>query len=398
MGNTFTGALRAAWLATFACVWTLHCWAVASADAQVAAPAPAVQPTQYYTPTATYPQYAPLPAPPPTSPPTYPPLAAPAYAPPAYPQLAAPVNAPATQNDAGSPQVVAIVPAPSVDPQAQLLPPAPTNVTLPSESAQPALLAPPGATPATPEAVVTPPAEAAAAPAEAEPAITIVEPIPEAPPKLWTGRIEAGINGADGNTQLFSSRFGTKLARETPRDKFKFDLLYGRSENFGNLTEHKAILEMNQDWNIGDSAYAWFVNSMTEYDEFRNFDVRLTLHSGLTYHARKSERGFLDLRAGAGTSREIGSPDNQFVPETKLGFDLEFKISPRQKLTGSSDAYVDVTDIGNVRVNSRAGYVIALDTTRNLNLEFGLLDRYDSTPNGAKPNDIDYNVLLFWGF
>ncbi|MBX7168271.1 MAG: DUF481 domain-containing protein [Pirellulales bacterium] len=332
--------------------------------------------------------------------PAYPAQAYLPQAPPAYPPLAAPVATVPLNPGFSAPPPTSQTPVPTPPPAAPLLPPTPTSISLPSTDAQPELLAPAGTIPpSAPEAVAAPPGESAPTADDDQPAATvIVEPIPEAPPKLWSGRIEAGINGADGNTQLFSSRFGTKLARETPQDKFKFDLLYGRSENFGKLTENKAILEVNQDWNISDSPYAWFVNSMTEYDEFRNFDVRLTLHSGLTYHAYKGDQGFLDLRAGAGTAREIGSPDNEFVPESKLGFDLEYKLTPRQKITGSSDAFVDVTDISHVRVNSRAGYAIALDTARNLNLEFGLLDRYDSTPNGAKPNDIDYNVLLFWGF
>ena len=39
-----------------------------------------------------------------------------------------------------------------------------------------------------------------------------------------------------------------------------------------------------------------------------------------------------------------------------------------------------------------------LDEDSNLNLKIGVIDRYDSTPNGRKPNDFDYSVLLLWKF
>jgi len=278
-----------------------------------------------------------------------------------------------------------------------LIPPPPETVPLPSTLLPPHMLS---AAPAP----LPPPADGSASLSETEivpPGTALADAIDDpvlAPPKLWCGRIEAGVTGAEGNTQLFQTRFGAKAARETPNDKLKFDLFVARAENFGELTENKAILEVNNDWNLDASRWAWFVNQMTEYDEFRNFDVRLSLHTGLTFHALKGRRGFLDLRGGVGTSREVGSPQNEFLPETKLGFDTEFKVAPRQKLTGSTDAFIDVSDPSDMRVNSRAGYALLLDADRNLNLELGILNRYDSSPNGAKPNDLDYNLLFFWEF
>jgi len=34
----------------------------------------------------------------------------------------------------------------------------------------------------------------------------------------------------------------------------------------------------------------------------------------------------------------------------------------------------------------------------NLSLKLSVLDRYDSTPHEAKPNDMDYAATLLWSF
>jgi hypothetical protein len=43
------------------------------------------------------------------------------------------------------------------------------------------------------------------------------------------------------------------------------------------------------------------------------------------------------------------------------------------------------------------GWQIALDKPKNVSLKLSLIDRYDSTPDGAQPNSFDYAVLFVWG-
>ena len=39
---------------------------------------------------------------------------------------------------------------------------------------------------------------------------------------------------------------------------------------------------------------------------------------------------------------------------------------------------------------------IDLDRPKNVSLKLSLIDRYDSTPEGAQANNIDYSVLMIW--
>ena len=50
----------------------------------------------------------------------------------------------------------------------------------------------------------------------------------------------------------------------------------------------------------------------------------------------------------------------------------------------------------NFRVVSDLGWEVLLDEQHNLNLKLSVNDRYDSTPNGRQPNDVNYALLLLW--
>ena len=50
------------------------------------------------------------------------------------------------------------------------------------------------------------------------------------------------------------------------------------------------------------------------------------------------------------------------------------------------------------RLNSQAGWEVALDDATHLSLRLAVRDRYNSNPGTAKPNDLDYAALLLWKF
>jgi hypothetical protein len=120
--------------------------------------------------------------------------------------------------------------------------------------------------------------------------------------------------------------------------------------------------------------------------------------AGIGYAFVKNATTRLIGRAGPGFSHEIGGPDDSVVPEGVLGMEFEHCLSAHQKLVASSTYYPDISDWEDYRVNSKAAWELLVDPQWNLSLQLAVTDRYDSTPNGAKANDIDYSLLLLWGF
>jgi hypothetical protein len=231
-----------------------------------------------------------------------------------------------------------------------------------------------------------------------EEALALPVPVIEPPPKLWEGRLEAGVNGAAGNTERLNTRFGVHAARKTPADALTLDFIYAKSSQNGEETENKALFSGRNEWLYGDDPRFWYVYTTAEYDAFQAWDVRVTAGLGAGYKWIKNDCTLLATRLGAGFSREIGGPEDRFVPELNLGLDLEHKLSERQKITFSTDLFPDLGDFGEFRANTKAAWECLIDPVHNLSLQIGVLDRYDSTPEGAKRNDIDYFGLLVWKF
>jgi hypothetical protein len=99
-------------------------------------------------------------------------------------------------------------------------------------------------------------------------------------------------------------------------------------------------------------------------------------------------------RLGAGASREFGGPDDRWVPESLVGTEYNQQISKYQKLYAKVDYFPEFDEAGEFRLVGDAGWEIELIQPSNLSLKISVNDRYDSTPNGAEPNLMNYSVLL----
>lgn len=212
---------------------------------------------------------------------------------------------------------------------------------------------------------------------------------------VWDFGAEMGLNGSSGNARAFSILAAFNGKRKTEGNELEWDLKYGKSQNDGIETQHYALFNSRWDWKFAPVWFLYNKNNL-EYDEFKAFDVRLVLSGGLGHHFVKTESTTLTGRWGAGVSREFGGPDNSWVPEANLGADFEHQLSRRQKLKLTTDYYPSWEDFRDYRLVTNAHWEILLDKETNLSLKLGAVDRYDSTPNGAKPNDVDYFATLLW--
>jgi len=236
-------------------------------------------------------------------------------------------------------------------------------------------------------------------------------PVPEAPPvpeprwyqrgywlrpTTWDGGVELGLNGTEGNSQTFSLALGANAKRVTERNTLAFEATYVKSAAESVETANNAFLKGRHEWLLADSPWTLFVNGTLEYDEFRAFDVRLAGNGGVGYRLLKTDATALTGRFGSGVSHEIDSPDDSYVPEAVYGLDLEHQLTARQKVAGEANYYPSWEDYRDYRAETRVSWEVLLDEATNLSLKISATDRYDSTPHGRKPNDLDYALLLMW--
>jgi putative salt-induced outer membrane protein YdiY len=256
--------------------------------------------------------------------------------------------------------------------------------------------------PAGPPASVLLPAPAAAAPPAAAEAIAI----PQATWDFWSaefwdpwdGSVELGLSGTEGNTQTFNIRFGLKARYKTAFLVRTLEITSIQKTAAGVTTANTALVDGRLEWPMPASRWNYYIHGLAEYDQFKAFDYRLSADTGLGYEFIQTERTMLVTRAGVSASRELGGPDDHTNPEIAFGGEFRHKFNPTHAISGKVDYYPNVTDFSDFRLNSQAGWEIALAPAWGLSLKLSVIDRYDSTPQGARPNDLDYSTLLIWVF
>ena len=215
-------------------------------------------------------------------------------------------------------------------------------------------------------------------------------------PAPWDMGIEFGLNGSDGVKKSLSLSTGGHLKRKTRRWKIDSSLTYNKNTANGAETQHNGLVDLRVDRRMYESPWSLYFLHQTLYDEFQAYDLRVSLNEGIGYELIDTETIDLVGRFGAGTSREFGGPDNQWAPEALLGLEYEHALSKLQRLSAKADYYPQWDDFNQWRVVSDVGWEIDLDQPQHLSLKISVVDRYDSTPNGVAPNELNYAVLLIW--
>jgi len=226
------------------------------------------------------------------------------------------------------------------------------------------------------------------------PGVVVTEP----PPKIWEGSLELGLNGSEGNSTTFNLRGGGKLKRKTEANVITADFDYRKDSSNNVETADKANLDWRWEHLFGTSPWTWFTHGTVDHDGFQAYDLRVAVDTGVGYRLIKTDSTIFTSRLGGGTSREFGGPNDAWIPEAVFGLEFEHKFNKQHKLTASAEYRPDVSDFSSYRLVSKAGWEILLDAEMHLSMKIGVTDRYDSTPEGREPNDLDYAVTLLWDF
>ena len=214
----------------------------------------------------------------------------------------------------------------------------------------------------------------------------------------WTNSVEFGLNGTDGNSETTSIQTGADLERATETYTFTIDLNYQRTQSGSLETQNNGRLNADFDRLLGKSQWSAFTKLGLEYDEFKAFDLRLNINSGLGYYWVRTDQTTLATRFGAGTSKEIGGPDDSWVPEALFGLEASHQLTERQKVKAKLDYFPQWDAWSDYRMVTDVSWETLLDGVDNLSLKLAATNRYDSTPQGLKPNDLFYSALLLWKF
>ena len=214
----------------------------------------------------------------------------------------------------------------------------------------------------------------------------------------WDSHAELGLDGSTGNARTLAIQTGLETKRQTDNYTLALDFDYRQASNRSVTTEDNGRFNLDYDRLLHDSPWAWFGKYGMEWDKFKAFDLRLWVNGGAAYHWVRRDDANLVTRFGAGASKEIGAPVDDWIAEAVFAAEAERQLTSRQKVKGKVEYFPAWEDFSNFRLVSDLAWEILLDESDNLSLKLAATDRYDSTPQGAKKNDLYYSLLLLYKF
>ncbi|MCB9847566.1 MAG: DUF481 domain-containing protein [Phycisphaeraceae bacterium] len=223
------------------------------------------------------------------------------------------------------------------------------------------------------------------------------EPAPKPQPK-WSGSVELGLNGSEGNTQLQRGRVAFDAKRVAPGSTFDLRVRYQAAQTRSVTTENRLTLRARNEWATSSADWRVFLEGGAERDQFRDFDWRVTGNAGFAYDAIKSDPTKLTLRAGIGGSTEFGSPRDGIFPESVAGYEFHHKLNKQMTLTSLGEINLDLDNLWEYRARVNAALDTSLTDNGAWRLRVGIEDRYETNTTRAKRNDIDYFISLVYRF
>lgn len=217
----------------------------------------------------------------------------------------------------------------------------------------------------------------------------------------WKGAVEGGLNGSSGNSETFNIRVGAAIERTGTIWESKDGVIYTRDSSGGEVTKNRFEAFTRNDFRFQpDSRWRYFTQARYEYDDFQDWQHRVSAGAGLGYAFVETDRTTVVGRAGLGVTGELGGTEgDDWTPEGIIGADFEHRFTQTQRLFANVDVLPALDGSSNFRVVARGGYEVVVDPANQISLKLGGEDRYDSNPGpGRKRNDVDYFVLLAWKF
>ncbi|MGB0767770.1 MAG: DUF481 domain-containing protein, partial [Phycisphaeraceae bacterium] len=194
--------------------------------------------------------------------------------------------------------------------------------------------------------------------------------------KGWNRRLEAGLTGAEGNSQNLNFRTGFFADYEDDEDRWIYAMVYRAATSDGTTTEKRFFAELIKDWLIPDEDYFFFANGRYDWDDFQDWDSRWSGFGGVGYQFIADETWNVRGRAGIGGNQEMGGVQgDEFTTEALIGVEADYKIKEDHSIAFTNYLYPSLERIDAFRNITTLDYIIRIDQDKGLDLKLGLTPR-----------------------
>ncbi|MFC1652323.1 YdiY family protein [Planctomycetota bacterium] len=205
----------------------------------------------------------------------------------------------------------------------------------------------------------------------------------------WSSTFDLSIDNSFGNTDEQSNRLAYTLNRRVEKNEFDLDMSYYNKVKNSQVTDNKYTLGGAHRWLKVHRAAYWFLNARYDYDEFKSWQSRASLHVGPGYSLVKND--VVDLRGelGAGTRKEWGSINDAGKFEGLFGIIFGWEIMQGQSLDLAVSYMPVYTNFSDYRTRASLNWRLNLNKEATWSILLGMLHEYQSVVDpGIKETDM----------
>jgi putative salt-induced outer membrane protein YdiY len=216
---------------------------------------------------------------------------------------------------------------------------------------------------------------------------------------LWKSEVEIGINGSTGNSESVSIHLGYSGSYKDENHGWKWATAYDKARNNGSISRKQFFADLLKDWYWNSSPWFAFTQGRYDWDEFKDWDYRLSASTGVGYEFVKNDAWYVVGRFGLGGNKTYGDEDEVFTREATLELDSAWKISERESVDFKTTFYPSLDERGEYRNISSFNWKMSMFEQRGkLAMKIGLINDYDSQPEAdTEHSDFKYHLSLVWG-
>lgn len=217
--------------------------------------------------------------------------------------------------------------------------------------------------------------------------------------RRWDSRLAVRFDGREANQTETNLRMDFETEKRREEDRWKLDLSYrlrdrtddkARSQLASGLL-HEAFFPATP-WSLQNRA-------RYEYDQFREWDYRVTADTSVGYQLLDSRALGLTGRFGGGVLGESYPTEDRYRPEGLLGMDAFLRFDGGQRITASVLYLPSLFDDEDYRLLTSAVWQMRISKADGLSLRIGVENEYESRPTDGGPlNDLRYYGALVFEF
>ena len=214
----------------------------------------------------------------------------------------------------------------------------------------------------------------------------------------WHGTIDFGVSGSQGNSENLNlnGRFRAKYKGTHAVHSYGLSFLDRKSRD--QIIARRATIDMRIEWHLPDSPWSYFVSGRNEYDAKKTFDFRINAVTGIGYELFSTDIANMITRLGGSVSREVGTPEDAYIPEISSSFEWHRQWGPQSDLGMEVEYFPSVIEMDDFRFYSTVFYAVQVHPDWKMRIKFSVTDRYDSKTQSEYRNDLDYSAVFSWKY